>query len=156
VCLPIKASGIGAGKRNGYGGSVEKAESFREAAAREIAEEARVKVWPNELKQIAYLICNTLTEDNALRTYEVAVFVACTWLGEIRKTEEMGEPEWFPLDKLPVEELLPDNKDWLPIVLKGKVQKRNLKILTVHIWYGPKQVCLRKPTHLIWSKPPEE
>jgi hypothetical protein len=89
-------------------------------------------------------------------TCEVIVFAARTWLGEPRETEEMGEPKWFSFDQLPLEELLLGDKDWLPIVLREVVQEKSPKIPTVHIWYGPKQVCLRKPTHLIWSKPPEE
>lgn len=156
VCLPIKKTRFGAGKRNGYGGSVEQDESFRVAASREVLEEARIKVWPDELRKIAYLIGHNVTEADMQYTYEVMCFVAASWLGEPQETKEMGKPKWFPFDKLPVGELLPDNRDWLSKALIDVVLKSGKRIPKVEIWYGPKQASLVKPTRLVWFKPLKE
>ena len=156
ICLPKKKFKIGAGKRNGYGGGVGDGESWREAAAREVAEEARIKVWPHELKKIAHLFCHNTTETGAEFVYEVAVFAAESWLGEPRETKEMGKPEWFSFDMIPIKELMLDDRDWLPLTLKEVIQNRSKKIPLVKSWYGPKQHILLRPTQMIWLKRTEE
>ena len=141
ICLPKKKFKIGAGKRNGYGGGVGDGESWREAAAREVAEEARIKVWPHELKKIAHLLCHNTTKNGGEFTYDVAVFAAESWLGEPRETKE---------------ELMLDDRDWLPLTLKEVIQNRSKKIPLVKSWYGPKQHILLRPTQMIWLKRTEE
>lgn len=156
ICLPVKKLKIGAGKRNGYGGGVEDGESWREAAVREVAEEARIKVWPRELKKIANLFCHNVTESGSEFVYEVAIFAAGDWLGEPRETSEMGKPEWFPFDHIPIKELMLDDRDWLPKTLTEVVKNGSKKIPTVESWYGPRQQTLLQPTKMIWSVSAEE
>lgn len=146
ICLPVKKLKIGAGKRNGYGGGVEEGESWEHAAARETSEEARIKVWPQDLKKIAHLFCHTTTENGVEVMYDIAVFAAESWLGEPRETKEMGKPEWFPLDKVPIEDLMLADREWLPKTL-GEVMKNGSKeIPTVESWYGLGQQTLLRPT----------
>ncbi len=44
------------------------------------------------------------------------VFVADVWRGKPKESEEM-RPEWFPVEKLPFEQMWADDPVWLPLVL---------------------------------------
>jgi 8-oxo-dGTP diphosphatase len=46
------------------------------------------------------------------------VFVCRTWAGEPRPSDEL-DPEWFPVDAVPLDEMWDDAKRWLPAVLAG-------------------------------------
>ncbi|KKU70232.1 MAG: NUDIX hydrolase [Parcubacteria group bacterium GW2011_GWA2_47_21] len=156
VCLPVKKLKIGAGKRNGFGGGVEKDESWKNAAAREMVEEAEIKVWPKDLRKIAYLFCRNQTETGLKFTSEIVVFATTFWLGEPKETKEMGPPEWFQIEQLPQSELMPGDKGWLPETLAEKILRNGKKIPMVEIWYGPRQETITRPIRMIWLKPSEE
>jgi 8-oxo-dGTP diphosphatase/2-hydroxy-dATP diphosphatase len=50
---------------------------------------------------------------------EVHVFSCSNFEGEIKETEEMA-PKWFKIEEIPFDQMWPDDKYWLPILLKGK------------------------------------
>ncbi|KKU68677.1 MAG: NUDIX hydrolase [Parcubacteria group bacterium GW2011_GWA2_47_16] len=136
INLPVKRLGIGTGFRNGYGGKIEGLETLAICAAREVLEEGRVKTWPQDLRRLALLRCHYRTETNEKSLWIVHVFETGFWLGEPKETKEMGPPEWFPVGTLPIDELMLDDRIWLPRVLKDR------KPLVVTARYGPDQKTL--------------
>lgn len=59
---------------------------------------------------------------------KVHFYLVRDWRGEIRETEEMLNPTWFEINNLPLDELMPADKYWLPIVLNGKKIKASPKL----------------------------
>lgn len=148
VCLPVKklkiGVKIGAGKRNGYGGGIDGDETPAQCAIRELLEEARVKTWAEDLKPVALLRCHNRTKEDVEFTCVVHVFITNFWLGEPKKTDEMGPPEWFNTENLELikSEFMLGDTEWLPRLFKDG------KPLVVEMWYGPNQSKLVRPTEI--------
>jgi hypothetical protein len=92
-----------------------------EAAIREVLEESggSININPSDLRQVAKLTFH-LFGDQPVR--EVHVFVADRWEGELRGSEEMGEPRCFTAADLPAikEQMWAADRFWLPAVLAGQ------------------------------------
>ncbi|MFH1325549.1 MAG: 8-oxo-dGTP diphosphatase [archaeon] len=114
ILLGMKKRGLGEGKWNGFGGKVEENETVKEAAIRELKEEAGVIV--DKLEKIGV---NEFKFENEDKIFEVHIFKAREFSGDIRESEEM-KPQWFSLDEIPFEKMWPDDKFWLPLFLKEK------------------------------------
>jgi 8-oxo-dGTP diphosphatase len=116
VLLGLKKRGFGRGKWNGFGGKLEPGETAREAAAREIAEECGLVVYPEDLTpagRVTFFFPSQPAFD-----HDVALFAATAWQGEVCETEEM-KPAWFPVHDLPLSAMWRDDAHWLPHVLAG-------------------------------------
>ena len=50
---------------------------------------------------------------------EVHYFSVYAYEGEPQETEEV-KPQWFAPDALPLEQMWPDDKYWMPLYLAGK------------------------------------
>ena len=132
VLLPIKANKIGAGRRNGYGGGIEKDETKEEAAVRELLEECEIIASTKDLNRVAIMNFHNTNTNGATFTCKVHVFLLLSWLGTIRETRAMLQPKWFNTKWLPFYQMMPADEEWLPLVFSGK------KIVgTAH--YGPFQ-----------------
>lgn len=114
ILLGKKKRGFGVGRWNGFGGHVEDAESIEEAAAREVLEEAGLKV--KSLEKMGIIIFEF---QDGHQSFEVHIFRGKDFEGEITESEEM-KPEWFDVDNLPLDNMWPADVYWLPIFLKGK------------------------------------
>lgn len=114
VLLGMKKRGFGAGWWNGFGGKVQEGESIADAAKRELQEEASV-----EAKFIQERGKLLFTFDDNQDTLEVNVFQCLEWTGVPTESEEM-KPQWFDFEKIPFENMWPDDKFWLPKFLKGE------------------------------------
>lgn len=138
INLPVKKRNIGAGFRNGYGGGIEQEETPAVCAVREILEEGKVKTWPEDLRPIALLRCHNRPEAGEKFLCVVYVFKTSFWLGltEPKETDEMGPPTWFPIGELPIAQLMPADKIWLPRLL---IDQKPL-VVTAH--YGSHQQTL--------------
>lgn len=50
------------------------------------------------------------------------LYIVHKWNGTISETEEM-KPQWFSINEIPYNKMFPDDKYWLPLVLKGQKNK---------------------------------
>ncbi len=135
VLLARKTRNIGEGCWNGYGGGIDAAESPQEACVRELKEESGLLVDSQDLEYVATLDCHNTKVDGSIFACRVHTFLVRIWKGEVRSTEEMATPTWFPFESLPLSEMMLADREWLPRVLAGKR-------LMVEAWYGPQQQTL--------------
>lgn len=120
ILLALKTDKIGKGKRNGYGGGVED-ESVLDCAVRELKEETGgVVAQPEDLEKIAIVYFHNTKSDGRTFVLKVHFFLVHKWEGEANGTEEMTDPKWFSINNLPLDEMMPSDKEWLPIALSGK------------------------------------
>ena len=118
MLLAEKTRGKGKGCLNGYGGRVqtEKGERVLAATLRELREESGVLASPKNLQQIAVVYPYINGELQCM----VIFFKVRIWLGKPEETEEMINPNWFPIADLPWEKMMAGDRLWLPFVLGGK------------------------------------
>lgn len=114
ILLGMKKRGFGMGKWNGFGGKVAEGESIEGAAKREVVEECGLTV-----ESMASAGILKFTWDGQDDIFEVHVFRADRWSGDVVESEEM-RPQWFAIDEIPYAEMWPDDKFWLPAFLEGK------------------------------------
>ena len=114
LLLGRKKRGFGEGYWNGFGGKVEPGESIREAAARELEEEAGVT--SGALERVGILRFNF---DDQPKPWEVHVFATDEIQGEPVETDEMA-PAWWGYDEVPFDKMWADDKHWYPLLLAGK------------------------------------
>lgn len=118
VLLGRKRRGLGEGLLVGLGGKLEPGESARDAAAREVLEEAGLRVDPRDLAEggtIDYWF--PARPEWSQRSH---VFVGREFRGEPRGSEEL-EPEWRGVFRLPVHQMWSDAIHWVPRALAGAV-----------------------------------
>jgi 8-oxo-dGTP diphosphatase len=113
MLLIRKKKGLGAGKINGPGGRIDDGETPQEGAIREIGEELGVRpVGVRRSGQLRFQFVDGLS-------LHVHVFTATGCRGKPRETDE-AEPLWFPIDRLPYDQMWADDVHWIPLMLKGK------------------------------------
>ncbi len=150
VYLAIKGDKIGKGFRNGYGGKIEPNETPRQCTAREVhTESGGVIVDPKLLRYMALGEFVTNNENGTKTVFKVNFFLAEEWIGEFRDTPEMFGGAWYPVDRLPTNELMLDNREWLGEVLKNNANyERSCKSYLIEAVYGPRQESLLQPVIL--------
>ncbi len=114
VLLGLKKRGFGIGKWNGFGGKVNKGETIEEATKRELFEESGLTT--NNIEKMGVLDFSWHSKPEIL---QVNIFKCTNFSGILTENEEM-KPEWFDLDKIPFENMWPDDKHWFPLFLEGK------------------------------------
>ena len=113
VLLIHKLSGHGAGRVNAPGGRLEKNESIRQCAVREVREEVGIHV--AALHPAAVLRFHDLGNGFSMAGY---VFTSRTFEGDAVSTSE-ADPFWCRQDEIPYHEMWEDDVLWLPLVLAG-------------------------------------
>jgi 8-oxo-dGTP diphosphatase len=113
LLLIRKLRGHGAGKINGPGGKPEAGESPLACVLRETEEEVGVR--PRSIR-LAAVLRFLDTRDADWLGY---VYLAEGCAGTPRATAE-AVPVWYPLDRLPFDEMWDDDRFWLPRVLAGE------------------------------------
>jgi len=123
VCLPMKLKKICKGYRVGYGGGIEGDETEQAAAIREMAEEGDIIVKSENLERVAtchfYNHQSNVRDDITASLVIVDAFVVREWHGQLHSVEDggMGPPEWFDIHSLPLHQLPPADRYWLPRAL---------------------------------------
>lgn len=114
ILLGMKKRGFGAGRWNGFGGKLNTEETIEDAARREIKEEAGIEM--NKLDKVGIIDFEFKGNPELL---EVHIFKGREFSGQPVESEEM-KPQWFDIDKIPFNEMWPDDIYWMPLFLSGK------------------------------------
>lgn len=114
VLLGMKKRGFGMGKWNGFGGKVNEDESIREAAIREIKEEAGI-----EVKDLIKMGIIDFEFKGNTEIAVVHIFKSENFVGNPTESEEM-RPQWFEVGEIPFDQMWADNKYWFPMFFEGK------------------------------------
>ncbi|KRX06639.1 NUDIX hydrolase domain protein [Pseudocohnilembus persalinus] len=117
VLLGQKKRGFGEGKWNGFGGKVEKDESIKDAAIREMWEESGIKIQNQDLKFQGFMTFDMDTDMTKL--FRIHIFTATKYEGNEIETDEM-KPQWFDINKIPYEQMWLDDKIWYPYMFDKK------------------------------------
>ncbi len=118
VLLGLKKTGFGRGKVVGLGGHVEPGETDKEAACREVQEEAGLVVRQEDLRDAGVVIFDFPARPEW--NMSTRLFVAAHWTGQPAESTEIL-PEWFDIGALPVDRMWQDAAHWLPLALSGSV-----------------------------------
>jgi 8-oxo-dGTP diphosphatase/2-hydroxy-dATP diphosphatase len=123
ICLAMKKRGFGANRWNGVGGKVKVGETIEQSAIREAEEEISVKI--KDFYKVAEL--TFYFSENPDWNQTVYVYLAKSWEGEPIESEEMC-PQWYQVDKIPYDDMWPDDIFWLPKVIQGSKLKANFTL----------------------------
>ena len=116
ILLAMKKRGFGEGKYNGVGGKIEKNETPEQAMIRETQEE--ILVTPIDYEKVGLIEFDEYYK-GIKQKLAFHLYIVHKWNGTISETEEM-KPQWFSINEIPYNKMFPDDKYWLPLVLKGK------------------------------------
>ena len=109
---------VGEGKYNGYGGRIEEGEEKIECLVRETEEECGVELDKENCKELGLVDFHFENkEDIGQRVY---IYRIDDYEGEPKETEEMGNPQEFDVSKIPYEEMMLGDDEFVPFVVKGK------------------------------------
>lgn len=115
VLLIMKKKGFGQGRWNGPGGKVKPGETPEQATIREVGEETGFK--PTNLINLGYIefIWPHKPENNQV----CHIFITKNFSGQLCECEECL-PQWWDIDKIPLDQMWPDDIYWLQDALAGK------------------------------------
>jgi len=131
--LAIKTRNIGQGLWNGYGGGMEPEDkNIIDCLKREVKAECEVEISEKTIEKVAIIDFHNTKSDGEIFVCKVHVFLIKDWEGEPKESEEMANPTNFEINNLPLENMMPADKEWLPLVLEGKK-------LIAEYYYGPFQ-----------------
>lgn len=141
VLLARKTRHIGEGCWNGYGGGFEGEETPEECVLRELSQESGLVGDEESLILIAVADFHNTKSDGEVFTCRVYTYTLSKWEGDAQATEEMADPSWFPIARLPIGEMMLADAEWLPRALTDGP-------IYVEAWYGPKQKELLRPVEI--------
>lgn len=120
ILLGKKKYWLGKGYWNGFGGKIEKGETIKQAAIRELQEESWVVLLEKDLKLQAVLRFNWIA--NPDQNYDGIVYTARYNWNDCIETDEMI-PQWRDIDSIPYDQMWEDDKYRLPSLLVWKYVK---------------------------------
>ena len=118
VLLIMKKKGFGQGHWNGPGGKVKPGETPEQAAIREVAEETGYQT--SNLNNLGYI--EFIWEHKPENNQVCHIFITKNFTGQMQESEE-ARPQWWDIDKIPLDKMWPDDIYWLPAALQGKETK---------------------------------
>jgi 8-oxo-dGTP pyrophosphatase MutT (NUDIX family) len=106
---------------NGYGGKREEEDvSIRDTATRELFDESGVVASPRNLIPAGNIRFYWPDNSSDKPNMDVFFFFLATFEGDPKETNEMGSPEFFEINKIPFEQMLPADRIFLPKMLVGE------------------------------------
>lgn len=117
ILLGMKKRGFGKGKYNGFGGKIGNDETIEDAVVREVFEEIGIKTSKDHLENVGKI--NYTFPKKSEWNQVVHIFFVKAWEGEPKESEEMTA-EWFDFKEIPFEKMWENDRQWLPLILKGK------------------------------------
>ena len=136
-----KTSKVGAGLWNGWGGGINREETSRQAAKRELFEESGLSVRPRDLKYAGNVVFHNQKADGGKFDVKVYIFTTQKWSGKLKLNSEMTEPTFWPISRLPFGEMMPSDRFWFLPVLSGKR-------IRGEVWHGLNQKILARPVSI--------
>lgn len=125
VLLGRKKNGLGAGRIVGPGGKVEAGEGIAQAAIRELYEEVGLVAMTGGLEMVATISYPFLSRPHlSQRSF---AFVLREFEGTVQDSDELSA-QWWPVSALPLDDMWPDAKLWLPQALGGNFQSATITI----------------------------
>lgn len=118
ILLARKRRGMGVSKWNGFGGKIEKGETMRECAIRELYEESHLKGRPEDLEEAARIYFEE--EEHPEWNHWGFIYFLSRWEGTPYSSEEMVEPGWFFPKDFPYHEMWKADQKWIPLIVAGK------------------------------------
>lgn len=116
--LARKRRGLGVSKWNGFGGKIEKGETMKECAIRELREESHLEGNPDDLEERGRIYFEE--EGHPEWNHWGFIYILSQWKGTPYSSEEMIEPKWFFPREFPYEDMWKADKIWIPMVIEGK------------------------------------
>ena len=143
VYLAVKGQKTGIGCRMSHGGHLEPNETPRACVKREVWEESEFNVIidPRLIRYVALGEFTTDKGDGALTVFKVHFFIADEWDGDFISTPDMSDGKWYPVDDLPINELMLADRYWLGTVLRDNVEQR-AQFYLIDVLYGRDQQSL--------------
>lgn len=121
ILLGRKKKKIGKGLWNGYGGLEETTDdAIEDTAVRETQEEIGVSIPKGALRKIAVITYLNQAEGTRLHSVEVHFYTTHEWSGTPKGGDEIDSLTWFPIDALPINEMMPSDGMWLGKALNGE------------------------------------
>jgi 8-oxo-dGTP diphosphatase len=138
VLLAKKVRKLVVGCPNGFGGSINKRETPRACAIRELRKESGFVAMEKDLGFVGVMTFHNQRENGSWFDVRVFLFILKKWRGELKlKKDEMVFPKWYKIRGLPFEKMAPADVFWIPLVFAGNKIKGEA-------WYGPDQKTLLK------------
>lgn len=141
VLLAKKTRKIGVGLWNGWGGEVEEGETISGCATRELYEESGLSCEEKNLEYCGVVTFHNKRSDGSDFDVVVHLFVARDWQGDLSPKDEMSEPSFWPIDNLPLDQMMISDREWINHVFEGRR-------IEAEVWYGPEQKSLVRPTEI--------
>jgi 8-oxo-dGTP diphosphatase len=113
ILLIRKKRGLGAGKINGPGGRIQPGETAQDCAIREVREELCITA---RNARFAGTLRFQFLDGYSI---QAEVFTSDGFDGTPTETDE-AVPLWFPVDRLPYDEMWPDDRLWMPLMFAGR------------------------------------
>lgn len=123
ILLAMKKRGYGVGNYNGVGGKLESNESPEDAMIRETQEE--IFVTPLQYEKVGTIEFIEFYKEKKEKIL-LHLFVVTNWIGDPKESDEM-KPKWFSITGIPYDQMLPDCKFWLPLILEQKKIKASFE-----------------------------
>lgn len=130
ILFGMEKRGFGADRWNGFGGKIYQDEDIKDAAKRELREEAGIEI--NDLEKMGVIAFQL---DGNPEISEVHISKSGSFSGEPTESEEM-KPRWWQIDEILFKEMWPGDIHWMPLFLAGKKFKAKF-------FYGKSDVMLK-------------